>query len=47
MEASIAHGLSGLDPIDLQGGDQEALANLIATYFGEDNETFEGRSRAN
>ena len=46
MEASIAHGLSGLDPVDLQGRDQEALADLIATYFGEDSETFEGRSIA-
>ena len=34
MEAS-ARGLSCLD---LQGGDQEALADLIATHFGEDNE---------
>ena len=42
MEATIARGLSGLDPADLLGGDQEALAELIATYFGDDQEALEG-----
>ena len=35
MEASktIARTLSGLDPADLSGGDQEVLANFISDYF--------------
>ena len=43
MEAAIARGLSGLDPVDLQGGDQEALAELIATYFDSEGEALEGK----
>ena len=41
MEATVARSLSGLDPADLQGGDQEVLAELIATYF-DDREALEG-----
>ena len=43
MEAAIACGLSGLDPVDLQGGDQEALVELIATYFDSEGEALEGK----
>lgn len=38
MEAAVAHCLSGPDPIDLLGGDQEVLAELIAMYFDNDQE---------
>ena len=40
MEAVIARGLSG---INLEGGDQEALAEVIATYFDDDQEALEGK----
>ena len=43
MEAVIARGLSGLDPIDLECRDQEALTELIATYFDSKGEALEGK----
>lgn len=43
MEAAIVRGLSGLDPSDLECGDQEALAELIATYFDDNNKAIEGQ----
>ena len=40
--ASIARMLSGLDPSDLIGGDQEALTDFIANYL-EQEEPPEGK----
>ena len=39
---SIARMLSGLDPSDLMGGDQEALTEFFAKYF-EQEEAPEGK----
>ena len=33
MEAAVARCLSGLDPIDLLGGDKEAVHDFISTFF--------------
>ena len=33
---SIARMLSGLDPSDLMGGDQEALTEFITNYFDQE-----------
>ena len=41
--ASIARALSGLDPSDLMGGDQDALTDFIAEYLDEPEETPEGK----
>ena len=41
--ASIARALSGLDPSDLMGGDQDALAEFIAEYLDEQEESPEGK----
>ena len=43
--ASITRALSGLDPSDLMGGDQDALADFIAEYLDEQDETSEGKPR--
>ena len=42
MEATIARCPSGLDPVDLLGGDQEAVHDFISTFFAHDEETFSG-----
>ena len=39
---SIARMLSGLDPSDLMGGDQEALTDFIANYL-EQGESPQGK----
>ena len=41
---TVARALSGLDPTDLVGGDQEALADFVADYFVDEQEkSLEGK----
>ena len=40
MEAYISRCLTGFD---LEGGDQEALAETIASYFDDNQEALEGK----
>ena len=43
MDADIARCLTGFDLVNLEGGDQEALAETIASYFDDDQEALEGK----
>ena len=45
MEAVVARCLSGLDPVDLLDNDQEAVQDLISTFFADDQETPDGIPR--